>query len=101
MADIQPEALPTCPAACQERGKQIIRLMGKPDPAAKGRRTPVPGKNMETSEPQTLADAGTALLAVEDVTLCYTTTEQIVTATYRVNFQVASGDRFILLGPSG
>jgi len=75
--------------------------MGKPDPAAKGRRTPVPGKNMETPAPPTLTDAGTALLAVDGVTLCYTTTEQIVTATYRVNFQVASGDRFILLGPSG
>ena len=56
---------------------------------------------METPEPQTLANTGTALLTVDGVTLCYTTTEQIVTATYRVNFQVASGDRFILLGPSG
>jgi len=44
---------------------------------------------------------GENLLAVEGVTLCYTTAEQIVTATYRVDFQVAAGDRFILLGPSG
>jgi NitT/TauT family transport system ATP-binding protein len=42
-----------------------------------------------------------ALLGVEDVTLCYTTTDQIVTATWRVSFQIDAGDRFILLGPSG
>ena len=42
-----------------------------------------------------------ALLGVEDVTLCYTTTEQIVTATWRVRFEIEAGDRFILLGPSG
>ena len=41
------------------------------------------------------------LLGVEDVTLCYTTTEQIVTATWRVRFEIEAGDRFILLGPSG
>ncbi len=41
------------------------------------------------------------LLGVEDVTLCYTTTEQIVTATWRVRFEIDAGDRFILLGPSG
>ena len=47
-----------------------------------------------TLEPQ-------ALLALEDVTLCYTTPDQIVTATWRVSFEIARGDRFILLGPSG
>ena len=41
------------------------------------------------------------LLAVEDVTLCYTTQEQIVTATWRVRFEIDTADRFILLGPSG
>jgi sulfonate transport system ATP-binding protein len=43
----------------------------------------------------------TALLDVEGVTLQYKTTEHLVTATYRVGFQVHRGDRFILLGPSG
>ena len=45
--------------------------------------------------------AGGTGLEVAGVTLCYSTAEQIVTATYRVSFQVAPGDRFILLGPSG
>ena len=45
--------------------------------------------------------ASPALLGVEGVTLCYTTTEQIVTATWRVRFEIEAGDRFILLGPSG
>ena len=40
-------------------------------------------------------------LDVAGVTLCYSTSDQIVTATYRVSFHVAPGDRFILLGPSG
>ena len=47
------------------------------------------------------AQGATPLLGVNDVTLCYTTTEQIVTATWRVNFEIEAGDRFILLGPSG
>ena len=41
-----------------------------------------------------------ALLEVEGVTLQYSTPEHLVTATYRVDFQVLPGDR-ILLGPSG
>ena len=48
-----------------------------------------------------MAASGNALLGLEDVTLCYATSEQIVTATWRVSFDVAQGDRFILLGPSG
>ena len=47
------------------------------------------------------AQGATPLLGVNDVTLCYTTTDQIVTATWRVNFEIEAGDRFILLGPSG
>ena len=43
----------------------------------------------------------TALLSLDNVTLCYSTAEQIVTATWRVSFDVVQGDRFILLGPSG
>ncbi|KMO15925.1 ABC transporter ATP-binding protein [Methylobacterium platani] len=41
------------------------------------------------------------LLSVEGVTLQYKTTDHLVTATYRVDFEVMPGDRYILLGPSG
>src|SRR5262245_48918213 len=41
------------------------------------------------------------LLAVDGVTLQYKTREHLVTATYRVSFQVYPSDRFVLLGPSG
>ncbi|TAK85886.1 MAG: ABC transporter ATP-binding protein [Betaproteobacteria bacterium] len=41
------------------------------------------------------------LLNVNGVTLQYKTREHLVTATYRVSFQVFAGQRFILLGPSG
>jgi len=41
------------------------------------------------------------LLDVRGVTLQYKTREHLVTATYRVDFQVFRSDRFILLGPSG
>ena len=41
------------------------------------------------------------LLEVQGVTLQYKTTEHLVTATYRVDFQVLKSDRFVVLGPSG
>ncbi len=41
------------------------------------------------------------LLEVSGVTLQYKTPNHLITATYRVDFNVFSGDRFILLGPSG
>ncbi len=41
------------------------------------------------------------LLAVRDVTLQYKTRDHLVTATYRVSFDVYRSDRFVLLGPSG
>lgn len=41
------------------------------------------------------------LLQVEGVTLQYKTSDHLVTATFQVDFNVCSGDRFILLGPSG
>ncbi|MBN8967473.1 MAG: ABC transporter ATP-binding protein, partial [Rhizobiales bacterium] len=47
---------------------------------------------METTSP---------LLEVGGVTLQYKTPRHLVTATYRIDFQVYQGDRFILLGPSG
>ena len=42
-----------------------------------------------------------ARLEARGVTLQYKTTQHLVTATYRVDFTVAQGDRFIILGPSG
>jgi NitT/TauT family transport system ATP-binding protein len=41
------------------------------------------------------------LLDVQGVTLQYKTRDHLVTATYRVDFQVYPADRFVLLGPSG
>ena len=41
------------------------------------------------------------LLAVKGVTLQYKTQHHLVTATYRVSFDVALADRFVVLGPSG
>ncbi|MBX9811520.1 MAG: ABC transporter ATP-binding protein [Burkholderiales bacterium] len=41
------------------------------------------------------------LLDVRGVTLQYKTRDHLVTATYRVDFQVFRSDRFVLLGPSG
>jgi NitT/TauT family transport system ATP-binding protein len=43
----------------------------------------------------------TPLLDVRGVTLQYKTRDHLVTATYRVDFQVRSSDRFVVLGPSG
>ncbi len=40
-------------------------------------------------------------LDVRGVTLQYKTAEHLVTATYRVDFQVYKSDRYVLLGPSG
>jgi sulfonate transport system ATP-binding protein len=41
------------------------------------------------------------ILSVRDVTLQYRTDDEIVTATYRVGFDVRRSDRFVVLGPSG
>ena len=41
------------------------------------------------------------LLEVHGVTLQYKTRDHLVTATYRVSFDVYGADRFVLLGPSG
>ncbi len=44
---------------------------------------------------------GQPLLEARNVTLQYKTPQSLVTAAYRVCFDVYSGDRFVLLGPSG
>jgi NitT/TauT family transport system ATP-binding protein len=41
------------------------------------------------------------MLAVRGVTLQYRTKDHLVTATYRVSFDVQESDRFVVLGPSG
>jgi NitT/TauT family transport system ATP-binding protein len=46
-------------------------------------------------------DNSRPLLEVCGVTLQYKTTSHIVTATYRVSFEMLKSDRFVLLGPSG
>jgi NitT/TauT family transport system ATP-binding protein len=49
-----------------------------------------------------LADEGRApLLQVSEVTLQYKTEKHLVTATYRVSFDIYRADRFVVLGPSG
>ncbi|HZQ60267.1 MAG TPA: ABC transporter ATP-binding protein [Casimicrobiaceae bacterium] len=45
--------------------------------------------------------AQTPLVDVRGVTLQYKTKDHLVTATFRVDFQVFRSERFILLGPSG
>jgi NitT/TauT family transport system ATP-binding protein len=47
------------------------------------------------------APAVEPILDVRGVTLQYKTKEHLITATYRVDFQVFPSDRFVLLGPSG
>src|SRR5438045_6149988 len=41
------------------------------------------------------------LLAVDSVTLQYKTEQHLVTATWRVGFEVYAGERYVVLGPSG
>lgn len=45
--------------------------------------------------------AADPILDVDGVTLQYKTKEHLITATYRVGFDVFPADRFVLLGPSG
>ena len=47
------------------------------------------------------AEAGRPLLDVRGVTMQYKTQAHLVTATYRVSFNVLQGDRFVVVGPSG
>src|SRR5262245_26268861 len=51
--------------------------------------------------PADAASRSKPLLQVQGVTLQYKTKEHLVTATYKVDFEVYPADRFVLLGPSG
>jgi NitT/TauT family transport system ATP-binding protein len=48
-----------------------------------------------------MADTGLPLLVADNVTLQYKTEHHLVTATWRVGFEVFAGERFVVLGPSG
>jgi NitT/TauT family transport system ATP-binding protein len=56
----------------------------------------MPADNIMSAEP-----GPAPLLRVDGVTLQYKTARHLVTATYRVSFDVHKADRFVLLGPSG
>lgn len=48
------------------------------------------------------SSAGSApLLSIRGVSLQYTTSDRVILATYKVDFDVFRSDRFVLLGPSG
>src|SRR3989442_12783766 len=48
-----------------------------------------------------VAAAVAPLFVADDVTLQYKTEQHLVTATWKVGFEVYQGDRYVLLGPSG
>jgi NitT/TauT family transport system ATP-binding protein len=48
-----------------------------------------------------MTDSSTSSLSVQGVTLQYRSEDNIVTAAYRVSFDVLKSDRFVILGPSG
>jgi len=50
---------------------------------------------------ESISGARAPLLEVKGVTLQYKTRDHLVTATYRVDFQIYKSDRFVILGPSG
>src|SRR5260370_34084660 len=62
---------------------------------------PRAGVAMTTIGVESGTAGGGALPRVENVTLEYKTAQQLVTATWRVGFEVYEADRFVLLGPSG
>ena len=54
-----------------------------------------------STPPLSGAQAASPLVSVEGVTLQYKTPDHLVTATYRVSFDIHSQERVVLLGPSG
>lgn len=70
-----------------------------PSAAASGRRGTTTAA--ASTGPQGQSAPPVPLLAVRNLTLQYKTPDHLVTATYRVDFDVLRSDRFILLGPSG
>ena len=72
-------------------------LASKSIPPADGR----PGPSVAASRARANADLSRPLLDVRGLTIQYKTERHLITATYRVGFNVLQGDRFVLLGPSG
>jgi NitT/TauT family transport system ATP-binding protein len=56
---------------------------------------------MNAPDSKPAAPGPSPLLQVNGVTLQYKTEKHLVTATYRVSFDVFRADRFVVLGPSG
>ncbi len=56
---------------------------------------------VQSSKDANLAQFERPLVSVEGVTLQYKTPNHLVTATYRVSFDIHRTDRLVLLGPSG
>jgi NitT/TauT family transport system ATP-binding protein len=56
---------------------------------------------MRTLPLQNGCDESKSLLQVQGLTLQYQTKDSIVTATYRVSFEVHRSNRYVILGPSG
>jgi NitT/TauT family transport system ATP-binding protein len=56
---------------------------------------------MPTGDSTDMSAPAGPLLTVDGVTLQYRTKQHVVTATYRVSFNVLRSDRFVILGPSG
>lgn len=48
-----------------------------------------------------LSEEVAPIVRVEDVTLQYKTPDHLVTATYKVSFDIHRAERFVMLGPSG
>lgn len=65
--------------------------------------SPARSRLEETAEPGASGrtDVAPELLRVEGLTLQYKTPQHLVTATYKVDFQVREQDRYVVLGPSG
>jgi NitT/TauT family transport system ATP-binding protein len=78
-----------------------VTLASKPAvPGMGGRKAALPEATIR-GRALTDADPGKPLLDVRGVTIQYKTQHHLVTATYRVGFNVLQGDRFVVLGPSG
>lgn len=56
---------------------------------------------LKTAAPESIESRDEPLLRANGVTLQYKTPDHLVTATYRVSFDIYPGDRLVLLGPSG
>jgi NitT/TauT family transport system ATP-binding protein len=80
------------------RGSTLVSKVVSED---NGTRDAPSDDSRESANGRACADAAHPLLEVRGVTIQYKTRNHLVTATYRVGFNVLQGDRFVMLGPSG